>query len=56
MTLPTSIALSTFFFLVIVTIERNYFLRGGFWVERESVCGVTDVKIDGLKLWVEFCG
>ena len=50
MTLPTSVALSMLFLWVIVTIERNYSLRGGFRVERESVCDVTDVKIDGLKL------
>ena len=45
-----------FFSLVIVTIERNYFLLSGFGVERESVCGVKDMKMEALKLWVMFCG
>lgn len=53
---PTpSIGLSVFFLLV-VPIERNYFLLSCFGVERESVCGVKDVKMEALKLWVMFCG
>lgn len=53
---PTpSIGLSVFFLLV-VPIERNYFLLSGFGVERESVCGVKDVTMEALKLWVMFCG